>query len=49
MTSSSNGGQIRWTNNQGPVTTTATSLSSSAKNLVRMTRWSLLLWDLRPS
>jgi hypothetical protein len=29
--------------------TTATSLSSSAKNLVRMTRWSLPLWDLRPS
>jgi hypothetical protein len=25
------------------------SLSSSAKNLVRMTRWSSSLWDLKPS
>ena len=29
--------------------TTASSLSSSAKNLVRMTRWSSSLWDLKPS
>jgi hypothetical protein len=27
--------------------TTASSLSSSAKNLVRMTRWSSSLWDLQ--